>query len=66
MRTELDRGVANIEMNGMNLTLGMNRASNEVQISNRISRCRFRFDESKLTRIELGFKWCGAFSCMVI
>jgi hypothetical protein len=41
---------AKIEMNGIDLTLGMNHRSNEVKMSNStcICRCRFRMGESLL------------------
>lgn len=44
--------VAKIEINGINLRVGMNQASNEVETSTKICRCRFRFDESMLTGIK--------------
>ena len=47
---------AKIEVNGIIVKLGMNQGSNEVKISNKICRCRFRFDESILTGNEFGLK----------
>jgi len=41
--TEIE-GASKIEINDINLKLGMNQGSNEVKISNKIYGCRFRFD----------------------
>jgi hypothetical protein len=51
--------VAKIEINGIILMLGMNQGSNEVRISNKICRCRFRFDESMLTGIKFVLQVVG-------
>jgi len=40
--------VAKSEMNGINLTLGMNQRRYEVEISNKICDCRIRCNESML------------------
>jgi len=41
-----------IDMKNTCLTLEMNQGSDEVEISNKICGCRFRFDQSMLTGIE--------------
>jgi hypothetical protein len=38
------------------MMLGMKQWSNEVKISNKICKCRFRFDESMLMGIEFGLQ----------
>ena len=48
--------IAKIETNDINLKVGMNQANNGVKISNKICRCRFRFDESVLTEIKFGLQ----------
>jgi hypothetical protein len=66
VRGELDRKRCQIEINGTNLTMGLNQASNEVKINDKTCGCRFRFDESMLMGIEFGLKWYEMFSCMIV
>jgi hypothetical protein len=53
---ELDRNVAKIEINDINLALGIKQGSKEVNISKRICGCRFICDEFRLTGIKFGLK----------
>jgi hypothetical protein len=48
--------VARIEINDINLRVGMYQGSIEFKISNKICRYRFRFDESMLMRIKFGLQ----------
>jgi hypothetical protein len=45
-----------IEINGIDLTLGMNHGSTEVKMSNNVCRCRFRLDESLLVVFKCGLQ----------
>jgi len=54
-RNYIDRDVK-IEINGFNLTLGMNQGSDEVKTSNTFCRCRFMLDGSLPMWIKFGLQ----------
>lgn len=56
VHAELNRNVAKIEINDINLALGIKHGSKEVKISKRICGCRFICDEFMLTGIKFGLK----------
>jgi phospholipase/lecithinase/hemolysin len=56
VNVELDQKVAKIEINGINLALGMNQKSKEVKVNKTIFDCRFIFGESMLTGIKFGLQ----------
>jgi hypothetical protein len=56
VHAELDRNVAKIEINDINLALGIREGSKEVNVSKRSCGCRFICDEFMLTGIKIGLK----------